>query len=266
MKKLIAIALTTLAITQTAQAHRAWILPDATVLSSEAPWVTFDAAISNDIFYTDYHPMGTDNITATAPSGKTIQLQNTHTGKFRSSFDLELTEEGTYKIASFGKGLFASWQENGERKRARGSKEEIDQKIPDHATDVQYTESARRTETWVTWRAPTNTVNKPTSQGLELKPITHPNDLYAGETAQFQLLIDGEPAKGAEVEVVPAGTRYRDQQNEMTLNADDKGMISIQWPQAGRYWLGADYEDDQSQVEGAKRRASYMATFEVLPL
>lgn len=40
-----------------ASAHRAWILPGATVLSSEEPWVTFDAAISNDIFYTDYYPI-----------------------------------------------------------------------------------------------------------------------------------------------------------------------------------------------------------------
>ena len=40
-----------------AQAHRVWILPDATLLSGDAPWVTFDAAVSNDIFYTDHHPL-----------------------------------------------------------------------------------------------------------------------------------------------------------------------------------------------------------------
>jgi hypothetical protein len=33
-----------------AQAHRAWLLPSATVLSGTDAWVTVDAAISNDLF------------------------------------------------------------------------------------------------------------------------------------------------------------------------------------------------------------------------
>ena len=32
-----------------AQAHRAWMLPSATVLSGEEPWITVDAAVSNGI-------------------------------------------------------------------------------------------------------------------------------------------------------------------------------------------------------------------------
>lgn len=40
-------------------------------------------------------------------------------------------------------------------------------------------------------------------------PETHPNDLFARETATFRLLIDGEPAASARIEVVPGGMRYR---------------------------------------------------------
>ncbi len=49
-----------------AQAHRVWILPDATLLSGDDPWVTFDAAVSNDIFYTDHHPYALDRIEASS--------------------------------------------------------------------------------------------------------------------------------------------------------------------------------------------------------
>jgi len=38
-----------LALPNAAQAHRVWLLPAATVLSGDEPWVTFDAAVSNDI-------------------------------------------------------------------------------------------------------------------------------------------------------------------------------------------------------------------------
>ena len=39
------------ALPMAAHAHRAWMLPSATVLSGNEPWVTVDAAVSNDLFY-----------------------------------------------------------------------------------------------------------------------------------------------------------------------------------------------------------------------
>ncbi len=254
-----------------AQAHRAWILPGATVLSSEDPWVTFDAAISNDIFHADYHAMALDNVKATAPDGSNLPLQNTHTGKYRSNFDLQLSQKGTYKIASTSNGLMASWEQDGERKRWRGKLDNFKKEVPQGASKLEVTEISRRIETFVTAGEPTKTVFKSKGdRGLTLVPQTHPNDLYAGEKATFQLFIDGKPAKRAEVEIVPGGMRYRDQQNSMAVTADDKGNIVITWPQAGLYWLNGSYEDNNSDISidntKVRRRASYTATFEVLPL
>lgn len=258
-------------LTFSAQAHRAWILPASTVLSGEEPWVTFDAAISNDIFHADYHAMALDDVKATAPDGSDLPLQNTHTGKYRSTFDLKLNQKGTYKIASTSNGLMASWEQDGERKRWRGKPENFEKEVPQGASKLEVTEISRRIETFVTAGEPTKTLFKSNKdRGLTLVPQTHPNDLYAGEKATFQLFIDGKPAKQAEVEIVPAGMRYRDQQNSMTVTTDDKGNIAIAWPQAGMYWFNTSYEDENSDVSvgktKARRRASYTATFEVLPL
>ena len=113
---------------------------------------------------------------------------------------------------------------------------------------------------------PSSDALKASNKGLELVPVTHPNDLYAGEPATFRLLLDGKPATSLPVTVVAGGTRYRDQQDEMKLTTDAQGQISVTWPTPGMYWLEATLQDGKTSVPQAKqRRVSYVATFEVLP-
>ncbi|MCQ3830481.1 DUF4198 domain-containing protein [Microbulbifer elongatus] len=255
-----------------AEAHRAWILPSSTVLSGDDPYVTFDAAVSNTIFFPDHVAMGVDAVTVAAPNGKTLSLENASRGKYRSTFDLQLTEEGTYKVGLASSGLRAFWKDaEGKRKMwpRRGQQAndaEFETAVPKDAKDLRVTQSSRRVETFVTAGAPTSDVLKPEGVGLELVPVTHPNDLYAGEAASFKLLIDGEPAKGAEVVLIPGGTRYRDTQNEISAQADAEGKFSVTWPSAGQYFMEAEYEDGKARAPATVRRGSYSATFEVLPL
>lgn len=252
-------------------AHRAWIVPAATVLSSEDPWVTFDAAVSNDIFHADHAPLRLDGVTAIAPDGSLVPLQNTSTGKYRSTFDLNLQQKGTYKVTSFSSGLRARWEtEEGERRGWPGRGEQstaegFAKEVPKKAKNLEVSFGSRRLETFVTAGTPDTKVFKPTNEGLELIPVTHPNDLFAGEKAEFKFLIDGKPAVGAKVEVVPGGMRYRNQQANITAETDKNGSVSITWPQAGMYWMSVSYEDEKAQKPAKKRVGSYVATFEVLP-
>ncbi|MFZ1795666.1 MAG: DUF4198 domain-containing protein, partial [Dokdonella sp.] len=59
-----------------AQAHKAWLLPSATVLSGEDPWITVDAAVSNDLFYFNHVPLRLDALAITGPDGKPVQAEN----------------------------------------------------------------------------------------------------------------------------------------------------------------------------------------------
>ncbi|WP_043318183.1 DUF4198 domain-containing protein [Microbulbifer sp. HZ11] len=255
-----------------AEAHRVWILPSSTVLSGDDPYVTFDAAVSNTIFFPDHVAMGVDAVTATAPNGKTVALENASRGKYRSTFDVQLKEEGTYKIGLASSGLRAFWKDaEGKRKMwpGRGQQAndaEFETAVPKDAKDLRVTQSSRRVETFVTAGAPTNDVLKPEGVGLELVPVTHPNDLYAGEEASFEMLIDGEPAKGVEIVLIPGGSRYRDSQNEIKVKADAEGRFNVTWPSAGQYFMEAEYEDDKARAPATVRSGSYSATFEVLPL
>jgi hypothetical protein len=130
---------------------------------------------------------------------------------------------------------------NGKQERLpRGTtKDKLASAIPAGATDVQTAEMSNRNEIFVTLGAPTSTIFKPTGEGIELVPVTHPNDLVSGEAATFQFLLDGKPAAGLKVTVIPGGIRYRDALGQMDLTADKDGKISVTWPTPGMYWLNA---------------------------
>lgn len=254
-----------LAVPAAANAHRQWLLPSATVLSGNDPWITIDAAVSNDLFYFDHMPMRLDSIAVIAPDGSKGEVKNPSTGKYRSTFDVQLTKPGTYKVTNVSDGVGASYKQGGEQKRWRGPAADLATAIPKDATEVKITENSRRLEVFATRGSPTKDALKITGKGLELEPVTHPNDLVASEPATFKLILDGKPAANVEVEVVEGGNRYRSATTELKLKTDAQGAFTVKWPEAGMYWLEASVRGGQSSIPGAERSAAYVTTLEVLP-
>lgn len=261
------------ALLPTANAHRGWLLPSATVLSGNEPWVTVDAAISNDLFYFEHNAMGLDNLVVFNPDGSKGAHENAGKGRYRSTFDVKLSQPGTYKIAVINNGANASFKVDGAQKRVRAATlEALAAQIPANAQEVSVSVAASRNEIFVTSGKPTAKVLAPTGVGLELVPVTHPNDLIAGETAQFRFVLDGKPAANLAITVIPGGIRYRDKLGEMKLTSDAEGKVSIKWPEAGMYWLSAAPARDADAPRGGPagtlekpaRRASYVTTLEVL--
>ncbi len=267
-------------------AHRMWMLPSATVLSGADPWVTVDAAVSNELFYFDHVPMRLQNLIVLAPNGSPAKAENQNTGKYRSTFDVHLTETGTYRISVVNKGVMASYEENGQPKRWRGTEETFAKEVPANAKNLQVSRSNSRMDVFVTRGNPTETVLKPTGSGLELVPVTHPNDLVAGESATFGIALNGKPAEGISVSVIPGGIRYRDQLKEEKFTTDKDGKFTVAFKEPGMYWLNATHTEtprhapetslsaDGSPGGGAPQgpprqpagnRFNYVVTLEVLP-
>lgn len=249
-----------------AQAHKMWMVPSATVISGDDAWVTVDAAISNDLYYPDHFPAKLEQLVITAPDGSTVKAENASTGKYRSTFDLAVPQKGTYRLALVNRGLFANYEVDGQKKRWRGDAQDIKTAIPANAKNVQVSEMASRVETFVTQGSPSDGALKPTNKGLELVPVTQPNDLMVGEKATFQLLVDGKPAANLKVVAINGATRYRNAQDEMDTTTDKDGKFAFTWTSAGMYWVNASTEDTKTSVKEAKqRRLAYTATLEVLP-
>jgi uncharacterized GH25 family protein len=256
----------------TAHAHRGWLLPSSTILSGNEPWVTVDAAVSTDIFYADHNAMRLDGLVITAPDGARVAAENASTGKFRSSFDVKLMQKGTYKLAVVNDGLNAVYKLHGETRRWRGPAEALAKEVPADAQELRVTRSQSRGETFVTSGRPTARVLQPTGAGLEMLPITHPNDLLAGQPATFAFLLDGKPVADLPVTIIPGGVRYRDRLGDIRLSTDSEGRVTVTWPGAGMYWINASHGGNAMEPAAAggsiaqpARRASYSATLEVLP-
>lgn len=249
-----------------ALAHRQFIVPTSTVVNGKAPWVSFDAAAATDVFFFDHVAMNLNNLVITAADGSNIKAENQSSGKLRSNFEIRAEMQGTYKISVVNDGINASYKENGAPKRWRGTAEAFAKEVPANAQDLQVSHNQGRVETFVTNGKPSDVALKPSGKGLELNPITHPNDLVNSDQAQFQFLIDGKPAAGVKVTVIAGGIRYRQKLDEQLLTADSEGKVSIKWQGAGLYWMQATFSDNKSTIPGVKeRRASYVATLEVMP-
>jgi uncharacterized GH25 family protein len=284
---LIAISAVAALAAPTALAHRMWMIASSTSVSGTDNWVTVDAAVSNDLFFFDHQPIRVAP-TVTHPDGTEGTIENHSVGKFRATFDVHLTQQGTYRIGAVSQNVFGSYKLNGETKMIpRGTTaDKLATVIPAGATDVQTSESMMRNEIYVTQGAPTTTVFKPTGKGIELVPVTHPNDLVVGEAATFQFLLDGKPAPNLFVTVIPGGIRYRDTLKQQDLKTGADGKVSINWSDPGLYWVNVTPTRPREEGPGApgmggpgaggpqgaagrpagppQRRVSYVTTLEVL--
>lgn len=256
----LAVGLTAL-LPSPAEAHRRWLLPSATVIAGETSAVTVDAAASNGLFTFDHRPMPLDGLAITGPDGQGVEPAIIGSGTYRSVFDVPLAQQGTYRIALVSDGTMGSYMLDGERRRFRGSADQV----PAGATDIRTIQTSGRTETFVTLGAPSDAALQATGRGLEMVPLTHPNDLIAGEPARMRFLIDGQPAAGLEVEFVAGGTRYRDDAGIQTLTADAEGTVTLEAAEPGMYYLEASHGGGAEGVPPAPT-ASYTAVLEFMPL
>ena len=254
-----------------ASAHRPWMLPTATIIEHQEAWVTIDGAVSEGLFDFDHMPLRMDGLNVTGPDGVVSAAPAPVMAKRRASVDLQLPKEGTYRIALVSNNVMGSYKVGNEVKRFRGSEADFAKQVPAGAQDVRKTITHQRIETFVTAHKTSEGALKPTGAGLEMVPLTHPNDLRANETVRVRFLLDGKPLAKLPFSLVPGGVRYRGVANEIRLTTDAKGEASFKLPGANMYWMNAAYppnpgkgpapDDGPAEV----RRYAYTATLEALP-
>jgi hypothetical protein len=267
--KQFAIAIALAGIACAAQAHRPWMLPTSTFIETEREaWVTIDGAVSEGLFDVDHMPLRMDGLTVTDPDGQTAPAPAATVGKFRSSVDLKLPKNGTYRVTLAAVNVMGSYKLNGEMKRFRATEQAAAKEVPAGATDVKTTTMVQRQDTFVTVNKPSMGALKPVGTGLELVAVTNPTELRAGEKATFRFQLEGKPLPNFPFSLIPGGVKYRGTINEVRLTTDAKGEASFTLPAPNMYWLSAAYPANAPTGPGAEqlpKRYSYSATFEVLP-
>ena len=260
-----------LATAGAASAHRPWMLPSSTIVENKDAWVMIDGAVSEGLFDFDHMPLRMNGVTVTAPDGTTAPAPEAVTGKMRSSVDIPLPKEGTYRIALVSNNAMGSYKVGNEVKRFRGSEADFAKQVPAGATEVRKTLTHQRIETFVTAHKTSDGALKPTNTGLEMVPLTHPNDLRANETVRVRFLLDGKPLPNLPFSLVPGGVRYRGVAGEIRLTTDARGEASFKLPSANMYWMNAAYPPNPGKGPAPDdgpaetRRYAYTATLEALP-
>lgn len=249
-------------------AHPVWVLPHEFVVSSERPeWVTFDVTASHTYFnYDKGLPLHTVSIHL--PDGDKQRVGSYFKGHRRSVFDLQLTQDGTYRIEGKRPPYYFTEYKAGKRdtvKRMMADKVTAAQQLPKDARDVKTYLISMTSMTFVTNNKPTNDQVEPKGKGLEIKLNVHPNDIVQGDEVEVTVLVDGQPTEGATVEVTPGGTKYRDERGVLEFKADAEGKIRFTPEQAGPWVFYANHTAPAESKLADEDYVSLYMTFEVQP-
>ena len=260
-------ALCTLLLAEAALAHNVWIRPSSTQLSGDKDYITIDGGGADFPFDVNHRGRPADGLHAYDPSGKEIEKENLMAGKLRTSYDALLNQQGTYRFTDNLEYIQFNYpNDKGENTRWRGSPEKYQQENPmaDKKRE-KYKQLTMKIETFATLGEPTDTTVKPDTKGLDFEYLTHPNELYAGETAKIRVLYDGKPLPDTRVRLAKDGLRYRTH-DFIELKSDKDGNLNIDWPGPGMYWISVEHEVPSTLVKDAPHTYEYVAGLEVLPL
>lgn len=192
--------------------------------------VTVEASFTEEVFAAEV-VMRSDFFHIVGPNGDTPIGAVTYLRDL-AVFEAATPVDGTYRLSSgprqgrtaqMYRAADGSWKMVGEE----------DGPAPAGAAlvDVQ---SLTVADVYVTRGAPSAEALRPSGQGLELIPVTHPSDIVAGEDAVFQLLLNGQPLAGAPVTVFREAGRWdgRKVEADRVTGADGRFTLKVSDPGA----------------------------------
>ncbi|CAN7610643.1 DUF4198 domain-containing protein [Phenylobacterium sp. LjRoot225] len=275
-----------LVLAQAAAAHTPYLKP--TNFAPDRAFVTVEAAVGETFFVPDFPIRGAVDYWVTGPTGVPAKAEAVTSLKEFAAIEVSLPTEGTYRIstgdrlsrttkwvkvdgawkmvraAGAGQARPAEPPRMGEAARPAGPSRFIEEAAVPPGAETVTSQSYSRVETYVSRGAPSREALKPTGQGLELEPVTHPNEIYAGEAFKFRLLLDGKPLPGAGFTVVRGGDAYAESRYAFAGKSDAAGAAAVTIAQPGMYLLEASYP---ARVEGpaepVTRSSQFTLTFEV---
>ncbi|HBK46016.1 MAG TPA: DUF4198 domain-containing protein [Xanthomonadaceae bacterium] len=200
----------------------------------------------------------------TGPDGATTALSRVEVMKTRTVAEHTLpAAKGTYRFSTGPRlgALFRTWEIGGKQESSRDAAV----KIPAGAKVISDFQSLTLAETYVSVGAPDRVALQPRGQGLELVPVTHPSDLYAGESFEFLVQYDGKPLAGQKVEVTEAVWTSDRTPQVHTLVTDAQGRALMKLQRAGT-WVALTRHRTAAPAGApvAEYSNSYTLTFRVL--
>ena len=262
MKTCLLAGLMLAAVVLPARAHTPYLAP-ATFQIQPTSVVTLDASFAETFFVPE---VVFDNSTfvVTDPDGVTHAPDTVHLLKTRAVVEQRLPgKKGTYRFSTGNRlgAVFRTFEVNGKTESSR----DPSAPLPAGAKIVSHYQSLSRSEVYLTAGEPTTDALKPYGKGLELVPVTHPSDLYVGESFVFEVRYDGTPLPAQKVEINRALGDGHSQPAALELTTDAAGNATLPLQQAGSYLALIRYRGDAPAGAAAPQYGNnYTLSFRVL--
>jgi hypothetical protein len=251
-----------------------YILPEAFDITTSN--LSFQSGMTVEKFYTPTANFKTTYV-ITEPNGEQKALNPAASLKRFNVAEFDLKNEGTYKIQtkdalgnSFNYALVdGRWLRvrpvrtpmpqaanaaapKPEAPKAEVAKAPAPAQIPRIIAADQVPANAQKlevknqfiAESYVTKGKP-SPIPAPTKKGFELKLLTHPSELYVGDSLKAQVLFNGKAVPNLEFEVFKgAGHFDKDKTRELpSVKSNAKGEIVVPFDKAGIYLITASYPE-----------------------
>ncbi|MFA7555642.1 MAG: DUF4198 domain-containing protein [Spongiibacteraceae bacterium] len=227
-------------------AHTPYIVP-ATFEPLRGGIVTLDAAFAEKFFVPEI-AISDAEFYVVNPDGKKSKVDSLYALASRVVLEHKLEQDGTYRFSTglrTGR-IFRVYEQDGKRKSLMNTKD----KLPAGAILVEHFQTLTRSDTFVSKGAPNKKALDAERKGLELVPITHPNELFVGDEFAFAALFNGKPLNKAEVDVYLAKYQFDMGKAQFTVRADSSkkdGKLSFIPKQPGVYLLRVRHRTDAPQ-------------------
>jgi len=212
---------------------------------------------------------GPTRFTVTGPDGKEVPMPTVQQLKTRTVAEYPLPADkeaarGTWRISTgtrMGR-VFRSWERNSKVERP----ETPEQPTPADAKLLTHYQTVARAEAYVTVGAPSRGALKPRGSGLEIVPLTHPSDLYTGETFAFAVHFDGTPLGGHKLDIYRSNTGQAESEHTVhALTTDAQGRATFALKQSGLYQAYVRHDSPAPAGAAAPTYGNrYALTFRVL--
>jgi uncharacterized GH25 family protein len=245
-----------------ASAHTPYLAP-----SEFAPragqTIALDASFA-ETFFVPEAVFDDSRFAITRPDGSAAAPDAVQVMKTRTVAEYTLpTGNGTYRLSTGPRlgALFRTWEVNGKRESSR----DASVKIPAGAKVIANFQSLTLAETYISVGAPDRTALAARGTGLEFVAVTHPSDLYVGETFEFVVQYDGKPLANQKVEVTEAVWTSDRKPQVDALETDANGHVRLKLQHAGTFLaLSRHRTPAPAGAPVAEYSHSYTLTFRVL--
>lgn len=282
--------LASLPIVSSAHTVSPFILPD--VFDTNASQnVTFQSALTVEKFFVPSNNFKTTYL-ITDPKGQNIKINPAAELKRFNIAEFDLPIDGTYRIrtenALGNSGKYAlidsRWlrvrpvrpqNANAQAPKPEQQKADAEKKaaptqpprmiaanqVPSNAQTLEVKNNIIA-ESFVT-KAKPSPIPAVTNKGFEVKFITHPNELFAGELLKGQILMNGKAVPNLEIDVFKGASSYESsasrEQPHVKTNA--KGEFEVKFEKTGIYLITTSYPE--ANPDSTKKPASEIYTYGV---